>query len=180
MKNFRKFVFIVLAALSLCACGDNEEPIIWGVYIDHGCTFRVQNSDGVDLLNPNNPNSYSKDSIEIYHVLNDGTVKLFYHQGLDSPYGFGIGNYGEQYLIGVMLNSLMKDTGDVTTYIKWNSTDIDTLYTTFISYRGNRDKPTSQGTLYNVWDKIWYNNVLILDNWEEYSAHTNELPVIIK
>src|SRR5690606_16006177 len=148
--------FLIIALLSSCSSDDIKEQF----NLDVGFEFSIKDSEGNDLLNPQNPNSFNEPDIKLFYLVN-GEVNEVYDGNMDYPRNFVIHEYPptSEYRIGVFLNHAETEELPIT-YIKWNETDTDTLKCEI--YRTN--------SLTKI-TKLWLNDVQIWtssDNTEPY------------
>lgn len=151
MKTLTRVVLIFLVIFSACA-RDFISPTV----IDTGIELAITDSNGTDLLNPENLGSYKADSIRIYY-LKDGKKEEFYKPNLDMPRNFFIDkNPGNnRYYMHLVLDEGKYDREITTTYIKWNSQKEDTI-------KCEMNRYLSQNTVYC--EKVWYNGILKFDD----------------
>lgn len=149
MKN----LFFIMTALLLVSCSEKEDDYLCcanQVHMD-GVEMSVRNSDGSDLLNPNNPNAYSADEIKLFYEI-DGEVVEVYDPAMDLPRNFMIFNYSNEteseYRIRLLPNYDRNESQPIT-YIQWNETDRDTIKAEFY-YSGPEDSNYSF-TIENLW-----------------------------
>ena len=135
---------ILFALILLFAVGCNKDDDCGCTIISLDANIAITNSDGDDLLDPNNLNSYKKGDIKIYHLINGeqkraGIDDIIY-EDVDSIYRYRtFVNYegNDEYPI---------------TYIDWSETDRDTIKSEI--YRTDNQTRVI---------KIWYNGELMWD-----------------
>ena len=140
-----------MALILFSSCSSDDEQFIVSAAID----ISVKDSEGNDLLNPENVNSFKENQINIFYVVN-GQELIFYNGDLAHPKGFFI--YKEEkseFRIRVFPN-MDKNLELPVTYIKWNSTDTDTIRCS-IERKSNSEIVT----------KVWLNENLV---WEGYET----------
>ena len=156
----------------------------FGEYVNVILPIKIVDTNGQNLLN----NGFDIDSIQIYYVYHDGCVILCNNPGLDISKGFVIN--------GDLIRIVLEDPGhehngniynipfsDKTLYIKWNSQDTDTIFTTFLKMVSTTDEPLPSGYCeFDVYDKIYYNGKLIVSSWEDNRKKMSQgiYPTIIK
>ncbi|WP_086478479.1 MULTISPECIES: hypothetical protein [Arenibacter] len=115
--------FLIIPLLYSCSSDDGKEQFVYDVSVE----FSVKDSEGNDLLNPENSNSFDESEIKLFYLIN-GEVNEVYDGNMDHPRNFVINEYppASEYRIGVFLN-YSETEEQPTTYIKWNETDTDTL-----------------------------------------------------
>ena len=152
-----KTLIILLTGFTLFSCNKSEETE-HQYNLDTGLEFSVFNSLNEDLLDPDTSGHLVESDIKLFYVINGKTKEVF-NPRLDSPRNFHIYRHINEYRIGISLNDTETSIKPVT-YIKWNSTDIDTIEVTYIR--------TYNAIMKN---KVWFNGHLIWDrslNQEEY------------
>jgi hypothetical protein len=171
----------------LFAC--SKYPDCYGVYLDMEMPIKLVNTNGDDLLKT----SMYGDSIEIYHVYEDGCAVLDYVPSADIKEGY--------YITGNIINVALDARGghwhndklyypdspskmeNSITYIKWNSQDTDTIYATFIHLRATDKQPLSYGyCVFDFYDKVYYNGKQIIESWDDNQEKMSQgiYPTIIK
>lgn len=137
---------LLLALIILMAVGCSKDKDVENccTIISLHANISLKNTDGEDLLNPENPNGYKERDIKTYHLINGvqkraGQYDQFY---ADNE---GIFRYS------VIVNYEGNDEYPIT-YIDWNETDRDTIKSE-IYQTSNQIRVI----------KIWYNGVLMWD-----------------
>jgi len=156
----KSLVCLLFFSLMLLSCSSNE--------VNHhenhdpypmmpSMVFKVVSPEGVDLLNPNNPNAYLRKDIKVNYLLNDGT-EVFYtysnstdHFEIITPEESG----REFYFLNLRLNGSVKN--EAITYIKWKNTDIDTIKSNY-----------SSNSVFQC-SEIWYNSKQVLEKEQQYN-----------
>lgn len=119
MKNL---LIILLIALSSCSSNNTIEE----TNIEAGIVFYLLDTEGNDLLDPNNSNSINLNSVKVYEIINGQEVEIN-NPNLDGPRGFVLlepeGIYNK-YRLSLGLN-ITEISNPTTTIVKWNTTDID-------------------------------------------------------
>ncbi len=131
------------------ACRDDQQD---AVFLSADIDISVKSVEGIDLLNPLNPESFDEDQIIIYHLIN-GVFEEFYESNLDHPKGFSIFEHNSQYRIRISSIPL-GGIEEGTTLVEWNETDSDTLKYT-IDRRNN-------GSYVSI-SKVWFNDKEVWD-----------------
>ena len=138
----RRLIISLVAISSSISCNSNNTNRSGHFNIDTKIDILLKNSEGIDLLNPNNSNSYTASDISIYSILN----------GVNKPSDFIIiapqNRETDKYIMRVFPYNYALT--DVITYIKWNNNDIDTLKTNYKSGNNN-----------TVCSKVWHNNRIV-------------------
>lgn len=119
--------------------------------IDTSIDISVKNSEGIDLLNPNNSNSFKEQSISIYY-LTDGELTLYNEPNLDYPNGFFIFQHENEYRLRLFPNTSSNESLPETV-IKWNSSESDAL-------KCNIEKTDNS----EICTKVWLNDILVWEN----------------
>jgi hypothetical protein len=133
-----------------------------GVMIDLSNDIHVVSKDGQNLLDPVAQNSFNKDEIKIYYLINGKKTEILDNK-LDAPRQFMIfkvgadaKNYANEPLMRIFSNDngvVDQDGNEIaTTYIEWNSMDTDTLVSQ-IRHSG--------ASIYT--EKVWYNGIIKWD-----------------
>lgn len=146
--------FILLACTTAC------DPEIGGTVIDIGVNLVITDTQNRNLLDSLTPGYFKKNTIVLYN-LNDGVKEEVFHSNLDAPRNFFIfkneGNNEPVMRIFPEIESLRKNqTTLVTTFIKWNDQDEDTIVCTV--NRNNKGR----GDITNV-REVRYNGKLMYD-----------------
>ena len=145
MKNL---ILIMIIAFLINSCEEKE----CCVNIDVGISISVVDSIGNDLLNPENPNSFSFEGIRIYDLV-DGEKDLFYNGHLDSPRNIALldPRLDDKYRLGLIFNLT---TGEYNTrFIQWDDNIEDEFKVQFYRNNGNT-------TIL----KVWLNQELVWDS----------------
>ncbi|MDX1279507.1 MULTISPECIES: hypothetical protein [Flavobacteriaceae] len=149
-----KKLMILITVFTFYACSkndDNNEQTSIDIRID----ITIKDSDGVDLLNPENPNAYLEEDIYLKYLVNGEEQNVYYgHQ--DHPKNLFIFEHEGTYRIRVFPNTEASEEFPIT-YIYWSETDRDTIKCAYNRY-GNSI----------VCDKVWFNGDLIWDSGERY------------
>lgn len=160
----RNLIFLLLMITLLVSCNSNDANNGKNFYaLETGLDFRVVSPEGIDLLNPNNENSFLTETIKIYYLI-DGDVQEIYNSNLSLPRNFKIVSPEdsgiEEYYMSIFLNNSVPE--DAITYVEWNETDTDTIRANF-----------NNGNNHSILTKAWYNEELVFDE------SINTLPIII-
>lgn len=149
-----KKVILLLVCTFIFSCTKNDDSSYGGARatVAH---FTLKNSQGVDLLDPSNPNSFKENDIRIYFLI-DGTEKLMYNTDLDNPDYITISKKGDSYTIEVLMNEGFTSSNAATTYIQWSPTERDEVKAEYLKGQGSILKR-----------KVWLNNQLV---WEYMSS----------
>lgn len=151
---------LMLTVLLLgCNNSDDESQFSLGNVIELG----VKDNNGVDLLNPNNPESFNESDIRLFYLIN-GNIEEVNNPTADSPRGFLIFEQNESNRIRIFLNYSESEELPIT-YVQWDETDTDTL----------KCKIRRTSSLVTA-EKVWLNDELI---WDE-SSNTEPYYEMIK
>ena len=144
MKNL---LIILLMLLSSCNSDNNMQE----TNIEADIGFYLLDSNGNDLLNPNNPNGIDLDIVRVYEIINGEEVEIN-NPNLDGPHGFVLlepeGIY-DKYRLSLGLN-IKEISNPTTTIVKWNTTDIDIFKSEY-----------NRGDNFIICTKIWLNNDIV-------------------
>lgn len=138
---------LIIMILSSCNSDDRKEHF----NLDVGIEFSITDSEGNDLLNPENSNSYNHSDIKLFYKKN-GVYDEVFNKNLDHPRNIKIYKHIDNYRIRITLNHIIEET-QPETLIKWNENDSDTIKAEF-----NR---TNSSTIIK---KTWLNDSLIWDS----------------
>lgn len=142
---------IILVMFLIISCSKNSESD----YIDIGIHLKLQDRSGNDLLDPNTNNSYNRDNIKLFHLI-DGVEQYYFCGNCDHPKGYYFFKRDNRYVMSIYTNfEVQQDGTDPITYIQWNETDRDTVQ---CHIKRNEDGS------YIFCTKVWYNDVLVYDN----------------
>ena len=142
-----KKLLIILTAILIISCKKDEG--INQYVMDVQFEFGIKDSEGNDLLNPQNTNSYLESNIKIFYLIN-GKVTEVKDSMKDYAKNFLIYKHEKNYRIRIFLN-VGKDEEITTTYIQWKDEDKDVIKSEI--FRGK-----SIVRLQKVWlndDPIW-------------------------
>lgn len=119
------FSFVVVAVVLAGCAGNNVKKVV----IDNTIEFRLVDSLGNDLLNPENPNSIDKTKIKLFYLINNELQEVF-DPTKNYTRNFFIYQHEDGYRIRVFLNSSEKEELPET-YIQWTESDTDTIKAKF-------------------------------------------------
>ena len=146
MKN----LIMLLSVMFLSSCNSDDEKKNEFNY-STGFEMIVKNSEGIDLLNPNSPNTLNTNNIKLFYLKN-GVSEEVYNPSLDLPRNYMIYLQSDGiYRIRIFPNEIQSEEFPIS-YIKWNETDIDTIKCK-LKYTENAV----------VLEKVWFNEVFKLD-----------------
>lgn len=143
-------LIIIISAVLLSACQkeDNNQ-----FNLDTSFSMSIFDKNNVDLLNPENNNSFTEENIEVLYLIDGEEIKVN-EPNLDYPKGFRIFKNDSEYRIGVFPNT-NENLDFPITYIIWNGVDRDTIKCE-IQRTDNSE----------ICKKIWYNGELTWDSSE--------------
>jgi hypothetical protein len=144
MKNL---ILVAIMFVFMGSCSDDQKE---GVNIDIGFEIFVSSDKGVDLLNPELPDSFSDKEIMIYYLL-DGEKVYQFDGRYDNPDFFDIDVDNGRYFLGLAPNYSSSEKFPVT-YIHWNDKDIDEIKCDYARSGASA-----------VLIKIWFNGELLWD-----------------
>jgi len=146
MKN----LIILLSILFLSSCSSDDEKKNAFNYANQ-FQMTVKNSEGIDLLNPNSPNTLNTNNIKLYYLKN-GVSEEVYNPSADFPRNYMIYLHPDGfYRIELTPNDAASEEFPIS-YIKWNETDTDTIKCK-INYSENAI----------ILEKVWFNEEFKLD-----------------
>lgn len=120
-----KTLILIMAFTMFLGCDSEggEEQFVYDVAFE----FDIKDSEGNDMLNPENPNSFDESAIKLFYLI-EGNVTEVYDGNMDYPRNFRIYEYppASAYRIVIFLNHSETEEFPIT-YIKWNETDTDTI-----------------------------------------------------
>ena len=152
---------IILAVFVSCSKNNDDEP--QNQYsINRGVEISLKNSNGEDLLDPNNPNGYKAEEIKLYYLINGEKQEVF-DPNMDNPRNFLIYNHDSEYRIGISLNDTDSDTRPIT-YVEWNEIETDTLQAAFFK---------TENTIEVI--KTWFNGEL---KWDGSNGQDNFFTIV--
>lgn len=149
----KPFLLMCIFLIAMSCKNDNE---ICCVVISLGADISLTNNAGDDLLNPESPNSFKKNSIKVYHLIN-GEEKRAGNDDLIYEDANGIFRYR------TFVNYEGNDEYPIT-YIDWSETD-----------RGTIKSEISKNGSNIIAIKFWYNGELV---WDAENEHAPEFTVI--
>lgn len=126
MKNLF-LLFITFTLITSCTDKEEEQN---SDHIQSSIALSIQNSNGDDLLNPNNPNGIDTSKIKIFYVVDGKKTQYFAPANLDNTKGYFIFEHLNEYRIAIFTDNDDASTKE-TTFIQWSENDedkIDVLY----------------------------------------------------
>lgn len=149
MKTKHLMTLLVLA-LFLFSC-DSESRNEEQMNLDVDVEFSIADTNGNDLLNPENENSYNHEAIKLFYKT-DGVYQEFYDGNLDLPRNINIYQHTDTYRATIFLNHSASEE-QPETLIQWNENNADTIKCEI--YRTSSVERI---------DKVWLNNQLVWDS----------------
>ena len=153
-----KTIIAILIMATCLGCSSENNDDINSYVMEGSIDFSIKDTEGNDLLNPNNKGAFKENEIKLFY-LNDNVVEEVYNQNRDYKRGFHLFKIDSGYRISVGLNSAETEEFPIT-YVQWDETDTDTLKGEF--------KRTPNGTFLK---KVWLNDQLIWDAINETELH---------
>lgn len=150
MKILKKVFFLIGLVIFFIGCSDGTDCCpnpTNATIVSLGISMSISDVNGNDLLDPQNPDAYTKDEIKLFYLI-DGEPVEVYNPGMDHPNGFKIFQHENEYRIGIALNHDENENPPVT-YIHWSNGDTDTLQATFRRWDNGIEVR-----------KVWFNNEL--------------------
>jgi hypothetical protein len=156
----KKIKILVLLFMILGLSCTEDEPITEDVFISHDVKISLADQQGLDLLDPNNPNAINSDNIKIFHMI-DGELKKFskYLMKIYKPSELGFNENYVFYLGYTSPSYYTHEKEEPITYIQWNETDMDTVRCQY-QYTSNSI----------ICTKVWFNEIVV---WDMDDSETN-------
>lgn len=148
----KKIILIFLVIITFCSCTSDE--VKNQDNIDVSLELSITNSNGDDLLDPKNTNSFDHSKIKLFYLVDGKQVEVF-DGTKQSPRNFYIDQKEGHYLLTVFLNHSETEQYPET-YIQWNENNIDIIKAEFRKTKNTVLKKT-----------IWFNGTEVL-NYEPY------------
>ena len=177
-------LLVILFVITRCSCIMNSGPTPGAIWPKYGICLKFQNSSGENLLDVSNPNHINMDTVYLYRISKDGCEIMLVSNKYATTFskGFGITGSGKDTRMGIGLDGsglgLLHYHGSTeirdyegranmdkcTLLLKWNTqnTDTDTICTTFVHSK------TEGGSSWDAFDKVYYNDKLIISSYEYY------------
>jgi hypothetical protein len=119
MKKLALILFVILGL----SCQDEETS---STVIATEIELSLSDGVGNDLLNPNYQNGFKEENIKHFYLIN-GVKKEVFNSNEDTPKRIGITKYSDRYRIGIGMNTVANENGEVISLIQWKENDIDTI-----------------------------------------------------
>lgn len=148
---------------------DSENKFPDNMYIDSSIDFKLEDTNGNDLLSDRTIGYYNYSDIDKI-VLKDGKQVVFNNPLLTASKGFTIFKFEDHYYIRLFLEKPISGENKSITYIRFGGSDIDTLKTEYTISVGDNDIDGGSSVIKN---KVWFNNSLFWD-----STNTEKVPVV--
>jgi len=169
MKTIFNFSFLILAIVGMFSCEKKQDELsaqtLNGAYRSGSVSFGLSDKNGNDLLSENTNGNYKLDDIDWVYYDNN-KLKIFSNPLLDNPKNLKIFHDNDKNYIWLYLREPTEAETETYTYIRYGSTDIDTIKAVF-----EIKKDVGYCAILNV----WYNGALIFEK-----DKTNEFKTIIK
>lgn len=164
-KPITKTITTLLLVLLFFSCNDDKDCC--GMYIATFADISYADSEGNDLLNPDNDNGYKEENIDIYRLSAEGEKIKMYDHYLAYPENFKIfySTISEQYILRLFLSPEAGSDDPFVTY--------------FINF-GNGEEDKVEGEIERLPGverliKIWYNDILV---WELEDNDLNYFEIV--
>ena len=152
---------IILTVFVSCSKNNDDEPQNQHS-INRKVEISLKNSNGEDLLDPNNPNAYKAENIKLYYLINGEKQEVF-NPNMDYPRNFLIYNHDPEYRIRIFQNDTDNETRPIT-YVEWNENETDTLQAEFFK---------TENTIQVI--KTWFNGEL---KWDGSNGQDNFFTIV--
>lgn len=169
----KKILLITITIFIAFSCKKDEPTFIFNYYSEGSMYVKVLDTNGVNLLDQNNPNGIKENQIRLYEFV-DGVKTLFFTQyNKDMPYCFEINEFNKYHkptpesalndwnmFMGLSISECVQTmteeicydevfginsrTSTSRTLIEWSKNDVDTIKVQYIHPGGNR-------WMYGVW-----------------------------
>lgn len=96
--NIIRALIFILIATTFFGCSSDEGKEQFN--LDVGFELSIKDSEGNDLLNPANPNSFNKSELRLFYLI-DGNIIEVYDANMDYPRNFMIYQGASGYRIGI-------------------------------------------------------------------------------
>jgi len=173
MKNI---FCLIISAIGLFSCNKDDSKLSdaqYNVNIESFIDFKLQDSNGNNLLSENTTNYLTYESIDVIFFEN-GKEKVYNNPLLDASKGYLILGDGADKYIRLYLSLQIDKNNESLTYLRIEKSDLDTLKSSFITSSG---KSGNYGGGSTSVQNVWYNGNLILD---KAAGIASELPIIRK
>lgn len=158
-----KFILLFAITLLSISCSTDKTGTT-SVNLSKELKINLLSSEGNNLLNTSN---YKSDNFNIYYKSGNDYVEKN-DVNLDYPKHFMINTETNPISMKLFLNDLASEPNPITV-IKWNTTESDTIKTTF--RRGFENNSS-----YVICEKVWLNDVLV---WEiENNPNLRQITII--
>lgn len=150
----KKIIILLCFSLLSCHVDDNKNCCM---NIESDILISLENSQGMDLLDPASNVSIDTSNIHVSYEMKNGNKKLINDLNLDASKGFHLiepeETQTDKYGFQLFLNTDYIDKEDISyTYIEWSPTDTDQIKSQFIRENNNL-----------LVSKVWVNGEL---SWE--------------
>ncbi|KAA0992591.1 hypothetical protein [Dyadobacter aurulentus] len=155
MRNSLLYLGIMMIGLLNLKCRDKyEEEILVGIIWDKNVYLEIKNAAGVDMLDPNSPNSFKR--FKVYYLVN-GIKEFYYDPWMDAPGGYIIQKFPNEsfYQLQIFINGPTHESRndhEWVTYLEFEDGSTDTISASFGVRPGNIsvEKATYNGR--PMWD----------------------------
>ncbi|MGL1888470.1 MAG: hypothetical protein OCD76_18280 [Reichenbachiella sp.] len=143
---------LAIMILSSCKTEDDSLCCDSGDNISISIDIIVVSDNGIDLLNPENPEAFQEHDIRVFDLI-DGETSI--SNNTSNGRGFLLlspsGTHLDRYMIRIFANLESTDDYPIN-YIQWNENETDKLKAEF-----------DRGDNYDVVTKVWFNDELVWD-----------------
>ena len=167
---------IMVLAVIFAFANSSCESIIGGSIRDSEVIIKVVNSEGKNMFESTTKNAINIDSIKIYRRLANGdTIAAENNYDIESNKGKGF-SFWEQdkFLCFYATEATTKhpelkitEASSITSYIRWNYNDLDTIVTNIYHYKG----------LHFI-DEVYYNGRLMIEGYKKRVSSRAEMTIV--
>ena len=146
-----KIICSLIVITLFSGCIDINDDMDCCVIIDATAFFKVSNAEGLDMLDPTNPEGIDTSLIKLFYKYKNNIINEVHKPRLSAPKGYTIisPELGGTYKLKVYLNTEAIKDNISYTYIEWPDHSRDEIKTEFFSKNHISAK------------KIWVNKELI-------------------
>ena len=167
-------VLAVIFTLANSSC----EYIIGGSIRDSGVIIKVVNSEGKNMFDSTTKNAINIDSIKIYRRLANGdTIAAENNYNFESNKGKGFSFWEQDKFLRFYATEAttkhpeleITEASSITSYIRWNYNDLDTIITNIYHYGG----------LHFI-DEVYYNGRLMIEGYKKRGSSYAAMTIVKK
>ncbi|MCX2744045.1 hypothetical protein OO013_09225 [Mangrovivirga sp. M17] len=146
-----KFLFL----LTLCGCAEEVVQLDLHDNVSVAVDLTVKNSQGLDLLDPANEESYKFEDMKLYYY--DGNQKTeIYESKLTYPRNLMLFKTESEHQLRVFAGRVAKGTTSASYILEWNETEQDSIVCHYLN---------TESTL-RV-EKVWFEGKVVWDIYED-------------